>query len=190
MAQVTVTNNHTSTLELPAPLNGSLVSHDSKIFANISMHALESSQDLQEARARGLLTLVIAEDPGVADDMEEASVATATGGTAALVAAHSALATTVHGVGGSTVESVAGANAKVGAHAGLATAVHGVGGSTVASVADIATHAALGAGAVHGIPADPAPDPSGTYTIAGGGAGDLASITIDAHGRITGVTTV
>ena len=190
MAQVTVTNNHTSTIELPAPLTGSLTSHDTKVFPNIPLHQLEASKDLQDARARGLLTLVIAEDPGIADDVEEASVAEATGGSAGAVAAHAVLATGVHGVGGSTVESAAGATAKVGAHEALATGVHGVGGSTVASAADIATHAGLGAGAVHGIPADPLPSPAGVYTINSVNPGDVSSITVDAHGRITAITTI
>lgn len=154
MAKVTVTNNHTSTIELPTPLTGSLPAKQSKIFLNIPMHLLEASKDLQDARNRGLLTLLIEEDPNVTNDVEEASVAEATGGSAAAVAAHSALATGVHGVGGSTVESAAGATAKVGAHNTLATGVHGVGGSTVASAADIGTavtaHDGIGIGTAHG----------------------------------------
>ena len=45
--------------------------------------------------------------------------------------AHKDVATGVHGVGGSTVESIAGSQAKVDAHKVLTTGVHGAGGNTL-----------------------------------------------------------
>lgn len=54
------------------------------------------------------------------------------------IATHAALATGIHGVGASTVESVSGSQDKVDTHAVLTTGVHGVGAGTVAKVADIA----------------------------------------------------
>jgi len=153
MAKVTITNNSTSQLQLPTPLSGILAAKASKVFTGIPVHQLEASHDLQDARARGLFTIVVEEDTSVDDDMEESSVAEASGGTAALVAAHSALNTGVHGVGPSTVASAATVAAAVTAH-DVNTGVHGVGGSTVASAADIGTavgaHNLLGLSAAHG----------------------------------------
>jgi hypothetical protein len=67
--------------------------------------------------------------------------------------AHKDVATGLHGVGGSTVESASGAQAKVDAHKDVATAVHGVGGSTIESVsgsqAKVDAHKDLATG-VHG----------------------------------------
>ena len=215
MASVVVTNNYGSTVELPAPLTGSLGSQLSKTFNGIPLHHLEASKDLQDARNRGLLTLVITDDADVSDDMEEGSVAAATGGSAAAVAAHATLATGVHGVGGSTIESAAGSAAKVtahniasgvhgvvgstiasaadivsaiGGHSGAATGVHGVGGSTVASATDVGTAVSGHVSALHYT--DPAPAVTGTYTTGAVTPGDLASFTVDVHGRITAVTLV
>jgi hypothetical protein len=53
------------------------------------------------------------------------------------LATHKNLATGIHGVGGSTVESVSGSQAKVDAHKDLATGVHGVGAGTIAKTSDI-----------------------------------------------------
>jgi hypothetical protein len=61
--------------------------------------------------------------------------------------AHKDVATGVHGVGGSTVESVSGSQSKVDIHAALATGVHGVGAGTVAKVGDIAVDSNLSAAA-------------------------------------------
>lgn len=49
------------------------------------------------------------------------------------IAVHAALATGIHGVGASTVESVAGSQSKVDAHKDLATGVHGAGSDTLAT---------------------------------------------------------
>jgi len=66
---------------------------------------------------------------------------------AGAVATHAALATGVHNVGGSTVESASGSQSKVDTHAALTTGVHGVGAGTVAKVADIAMDTNLSAAA-------------------------------------------
>jgi len=63
------------------------------------------------------------------------------------VSAHATLATGIHGVGASTVESVSGSAGKVSTHAGLTTGVHGVGAGTIAKVADIASDTNLSANA-------------------------------------------
>ena len=60
---------------------------------------------------------------------------------------HVAATTGIHGVGASTVESIAGSQAKVDAHKDLTTGVHGAGASTLETVAGsqakVDTHAAL-----------------------------------------------
>jgi len=70
------------------------------------------------------------------------------------IATHSGLGTGVHGVGGSTVDSVTARNSAIGSdiatHAALGTGVHGAGGNVLATDADIATHSGLGTG-VHGV---------------------------------------
>ncbi len=62
------------------------------------------------------------------------------------IAVHAVLTTGIHGVGSSTVASVA----NITTHAALDTGVHGAGASTLATEADIASHAALTTG-VHGV---------------------------------------
>lgn len=70
-----------------------------------------------------------------------------------LVTTHAGLTTGIHGVGASTIASVA----NLTTHAGLTTGIHGVGASTIASLLQLTTHAALtttthgvGAGAIVG----------------------------------------
>jgi hypothetical protein len=59
--------------------------------------------------------------------------------TEASLSSHAAAATGVHGVGASTIESIAGSQAKVDAHKDLATGVHGV-GSNYLALAPAASH--------------------------------------------------
>ncbi len=70
------------------------------------------------------------------------------------ISTHSALDTGVHGVGISTVESIAGSQNRVDTHSILSTGIHGVGGSTVESIAGsqakVDTHSTLNTG-VHGV---------------------------------------
>ena len=63
--------------------------------------------------------------------------------TATEIGTHAALATGIHGVGASTVESVSGSQGKVDAHKDLTTGVHGAGASTLATTANIGTHAGV-----------------------------------------------
>jgi hypothetical protein len=107
-----------------------------------------------------------------------------------LTPAHKDIATGLHGVGGSTVESASGAQAKVDAHKDLATGVHGAGASTLETIAGsqakVDTHKVVTTG-IHGVGGSTVESVSGSQAkvdahkdlatgVHGVGAGTIAKV--------------
>lgn len=132
------------------------------------------------------------------------------------VPVHSALATGIHGVGASTVESVAGSQAKVDAHKDLTTGVHGVGAGAVVgtTLAQVLTNKDLRGNLILTIGLDAAkgaagyagriyyatdtkilyydtgpPDANWIECLRGETVSRLASLAEKAHASLTGITT-
>ena len=76
----------------------------------------------------------------------------------------------------------------VATHAGLTTGIHGVGGSTVASVANIATHAALAA-SVHGVSASGFEDKANKGAVSGYASLDASSLVVQNPANATATPT-